>query len=43
MFLNKKVSIIKLNKDTYKKKITAFNLAISIRIITKNNRLGNTY
>ena len=43
MFLGEGVIIIKLNKDTYKKKIAAFNLAISIRVITRNNYPGNTY
>ena len=43
MVLDGKVIIIKLSKDTYKKKVAVFNLVINIRVITRNNRLGNIY
>ena len=43
IFLNRGVVIIKLSKNTYKRKIVVFNLVISVRVITRNNRLGNTY
>ena len=42
-FLGGKVIIIEFSKDIYKKEIVILNLAISIRVITRNNRPGNTY
>ena len=38
MFLGGGVVIIKLSKDAYKGKVVVFNLTISTKVITKNNR-----
>ena len=43
IFLNREVVIIKLSKDISKGEVVTFNLAISIKVITRNNRLQNTY
>ena len=43
MFLNERVIIITLSKDAYKGKVAIFNLTISIKVITRNNRLQNAY
>ena len=43
MFLSKRVIIIKLSKDAYKRKMATLDLVINIKVITKNNHPGNTY
>ena len=43
MFLSGGVIIIKLSKDTYKREMAVFNLVISVKVITRNNCLQNTY